>query len=252
MEVLALLGVFTFAICKIDKGEEKRPVHVSCYYDDHLDVNYVDEFKKLNSSNEDNKMIHKHLYLRKIYAMCESAYREAGERITRERSEYILLVLNFLYDFCSARTYELGAVTALVLHNTSYLRVFEGQGYTRFKPRGIFHVYGEENYKFLEKISFFYHDYFKTPERAGFLNIHVLVDITCFWLHSSYNKKTEISLNDALEVCNHVQWKILRDKWNYSSSTVQKAEEEYAIQNELYEKLRTMIYINYYRDIDVE
>ncbi|AFN83038.1 hypothetical protein EROM_051070 [Encephalitozoon romaleae SJ-2008] len=251
MQVLALLGLFAFATCK-DTKEKKRLVHVSCHYEDHLNVNYVDEFKRLNSSNEDNKMISKCTYLNKIYTMCKSAYKEAGERITGERSEYILLVLNFLYDYCSARTYELGAVTALVLHNTSYLRVFEGNEYSEFKARGIFHVYGEENYKFLGKVSFFYRDYYQNPERASHLNIYVLVDTACFWLHSSCHKKTEIGLNDALEVCNHVQWKILREKWNYSSSRVRKAEEEYAIQHELYEKLRTIIYINYYRDLDVE
>ncbi|AFM98323.1 hypothetical protein EHEL_051140 [Encephalitozoon hellem ATCC 50504] len=249
MELLALLGIFTFVACEVSLKIQKRPVHVSCHYDEHIFANYIDDLSIFNPPCEDNEMISKELYFNKVYnGICVPAYKEAGEVITKERQKYIFDVLNFLYDFCSTRKYELAAVTALVMHNTSYLRVFEGPGYSEFRPRGIFQIYGKENYELLEKISFFYHDYSKVPERAGFLNIHVLVDLTCFWLHISYGKKTEIGLDDALEICNSVQWRVLSNKWNYTSSVVKDAEEKYKIQNELYEKLRTIIYVNYYRN----
>ncbi|ADM11555.1 uncharacterized protein Eint_051080 [Encephalitozoon intestinalis ATCC 50506] len=243
MQRLPLLGVLVFAV----RGLHAK--YISHLYDVYINENYVNPLKELNPPSDENKMISQGEYLHRVYfGMCVPAYKRIGMQITKERSEYIVMVLNFLYEFCSTRQYELAAVTATVLHNTSYLRIFEGPGRNPYRPRGIFQVYSDVNYINLQKVSFFYHDYVENPDRASVLNIHVLVDMVCFWLDMTFNKKKKIDLLDVLEVTNPVEWRVLRDKWNYMASEVKKAEEKLKSREELYQKLLSIIYINYYRD----
>ncbi|CAD26624.1 hypothetical protein [Encephalitozoon cuniculi GB-M1] len=243
MKSLPLLGILAFAANRLSAK------HISHHYDVHIMGNYVDSLKKANPPSESNEMISKARYLNKVYFdICEPAYRDAGAIMTQERFKYIALVLNFLYEFCSAREYELAAVTATVLHNTSYLRIFEAPGSDKYKPRGIFQICTKKNYAILESIAFFYHDYVENPERVGTFSIHVLVDITCFWLHMSFAKKRRIDIYDVLSICNPSEYEILRNKSKYSREEVKKAEERFANRDEIYQKMLSIIYINYYRE----
>jgi hypothetical protein len=109
----------------------------------------------------------------------ESKYSYEGDGGSYER--FIEGTLSLLYEECNSRPYELAAITATVLHNTSYFSVLEAQWSDDFyRSRGILQITFYSNY---EKLSHLTHnrDYIRNPGILAHREVFASKDSIKFW-----------------------------------------------------------------------
>lgn len=247
MKALSLFGIVPLAIHVAGKYKFDK----DCDYQDTRDLyvrghNYKEERPCKRKHDHQEVLISHGEFIGKVFDICKAKYNKAKESMSEERAEVIINTLDLLYERCNKRLYELAAVTATVLHNTSYLRVFEAPGIEKYRGRGIFQISTKDNYELLSKAARFYNQgaYVKWPERLGRFDYCTVEDSILFWLCISHDKKLKISLYDVLRLTNPSEYRILSKSKEYSVEQVNAACKRFRNREKIYKILLSMMYCN--------